>query len=452
MFDYLFNTDLTSDDEHRILSETFKHYAAHLNPGFLRFKRSVKHDSQGVEWRGEGVYMFDIHAHRFLDCLGGYGVFALGHRHPHVVKRVQQTLNRIGLYSQELLNPLQAVLAHEIATRAPGDLQYVYYHCGGGESNDAAIKLARLATGRMLHVSFTRAFHGKTFGALTATNRPVLKKPFQPLVYGFRTAPYDNIELLPQFITEEVASVIVEPIQGEGGINVPSKDFLHAVRRRCDEVGALLHLDEVQSGWGRTGYYFCCEHFGLEPDIVTLGKALGGGVMPHSALIANPRAFLGTRFDPRQDLMEAPLECLPGMAANPWWLTNTFAGSQPACAATLATIEVYESEDLLPQCREKGAYLKSKIAEIVADAPQVLREIRGLGLWLGLECCNADVGTCLADELFERDVLVAQTINNPNVLRIQPPLIVTYEQLDTVIDALRESVHMVGAQPVVKAI
>lgn len=445
MFNYLFKQVLTPEEEQRILSETFKYYEENLNPGFLKYKRSVKHDTQGVEWRGEGVFMYDIHGHQFIDCLGGYGVFTLGHRHPHVIQRMLETLERIGLYSQELLNPLQAVLAHEIALRAPGQLKYVYYHCGGGESNDAAIKIARRATGRMLHISFTKSFHGKTFGALSATNRPVLKQAFQPMVYGFRTAPYDNIELLPEYITEEVASVIIEPIQGEGGINVPSAEFLQAVRRRCDEVGALMHVDEVQSGWGRTGKYFCCEHFGVEPDIITLGKALGGGIMPQSALIANPRAFLGVDFVEKhpqytaQDLAHHE----PGMTKNPWWITNTFAGSQLSCAASLATIEVYEKEQLLPQCIEKGNYLKQHIGALVEAHPHVLKEIRGMGLWLGLECQAPQLGTRLADELFERDVLVAQTINNPSVLRIQPPLIIDREQLDAVLEALAAAVKAV---------
>jgi len=436
MFDYLFKVDLSSDEEQRIISETLLNYREHLNPGFIKFKRSAKSDAHGVEWRGEGVYMYNIHGHRFLDCLGGYGVFALGHRHPHVIKRVQQTLQRIGLYSQELLNPMQAELAKQIALRAPGSLKYVYYHGGGAESNDAAIKVARLATGRQLHVSFSQAFHGKTFGALSATNRPVLKKPFHPLVYGFSMAPYDDLERLDTYITDQVASVIIEVVQGEGGINVPRREFLAAVRRRCDEVGALLHVDEVQSGWGRAGYYFASEHFDLEPDIVTLGKALGGGLMPISALIANERAFYGREHHGPE---------FEGLAANPWLLTNTFAGSQLSCAAGLATIEVYEQERLLPQCREKGQYLKERIAELVDANSGLLKEIRGLGMWLGLECRTAELGTKLADELFNRDVLVAQTINNPNVIRIQPPLIIEREQLDEVLTALAASVKALGA-------
>ena len=264
--------------------------------------------------------------------------------------------------------------------------------------------------------------------ALSATNRPPIKKPFEPLVYGFRLAPYNNLECIDSLINDQTASVIVEAIQGEGGIFPATREFLHALRERCDEVGAMLHVDEVQSGWGRTGHYFSCELYGLEPDIVTLGKALGGGVVAQSALIANPRAFFGHRPHDAE---------FRGMEANPWWLSNTFAGAQTACAAGLATIEVYEGENLLEQCRERGAYLKAGIAALVERHPGLLHEVRGTGLWLGLECRTAEVGTAVADELFKRDVLVAQTINNPRTLRFQPPLIISQEDLAWAVAQMR---------------
>jgi putrescine aminotransferase len=434
-FNYLFKTELTPDEEQKIIKDTHKYYREHLNPGFVEMKRSAKSDAHGVEWKGEGVYMYNIHGHKFLDCLGGYGVFTLGHRHPHVVKRVKETMDRIGLYSQELLNPMQGVLAKEISDRAPGGLKYVYYHCGGAESNDAAIKMARLATGRVEHISFTNAFHGKTLGSLSATARAVLQVPFRPLIPGFRRAPYNDVNALPYYINEDVASVIIEAVQGEGGVIVPDAEFLQAVRTRCDEVGALMHVDEVQSGWGRTGRYFASEHFGIEPDLVTLGKALSGGMFVQSATIANDKAFFGTR----EDLPGTKGTPFKGMADNPWWLTNTFAGSQLACAASLATIEAYENENLLPQCEEKGKYLKSKLEEVVARYPDMFAEVRGLGLWIGLEAKTPELGTQIADELFARDVLVAQTINNPSTIRIQPPLIITREQLDDILDAVEGS-------------
>ncbi len=428
-FEYLFDADPDDATSERILAETFSNYHDHLNPGFIAFKRSAKLDSHGVEWRGEGCYMYDIHGHRFLDCLGGYGVFTLGHRHPHVIKRVQQTMERIGMYSQELLNPLQAVLAREISLRAPGDLQYVYYHCGGGESNDAALKLARLSTGRFKHVSFSNAFHGKTMGALTATNRPRIQRPFEPLIPGFSVARYNEIEDVERLVQDDTASVIVEAVQGEGGIIPGHKEFLQAIRRRCDETGALMHVDEVQSGWGRSGRLFCIEHFDVNPDIVTLGKALGGGMFPHSALIANKKAF-------------------GRMAENPWWLTNTFAGSQLGCAAALATLEVYEQENLVAQCRDKGAWLKDKLSEMVQRYPGHVKEVRGLGLWIGFELHTPELGTRMADELFKRDILVAQTINNPTTLRFQPPFIIDQEQMDTIIGAVESSIGVLEKNPV----
>jgi len=216
---------------------------------------------------------------------------------------------------------------------------------------------------------------------------------------------------------------------------VPNPEFLHAVRKRCDEVGALMHIDEVQSGWGRAGYYFCSDHFGVEPDIITLGKALGGGIATQSAMIVNDRAFYG-----REHLGPDAL----GLAENPWWLTNTFAGSQMACAASLASIEVYEQEQLLPACREKGQYLKEQIGALVAKHGGILREVRGLGLWLGLECQTPEAGTRLADELFSRDVLVAQTINNPSTIRIQPPLIIEQAEMDMILSAIEDSAKAVN--------
>ncbi len=319
-------------------------------------------------------------------------------------------------------------MAHEIALRSPSGLKYVYYHSGGAESNDAALKLARQSTGRISHTYFSNSFHGKTLGALSVTDRWGIRKPFEPLLGGIRKAPYNNIDLLSHYVTEETASAVIEVVQGEGGIRPANKQFIAALRARCDEVGALLHVDEVQSGWGRSGRFFCSEHYGLTPDIITMGKAMGGGMMPISALVCNDKAF-------------------GRMAENPWWLSNTFAGSQPACAAALATIEVYERDDLLAQCREKGEFLLGELKKVVADNLGLLVEARGLGLWCGLECSTPQLGGQLTDELFKRNVLVGQTINNPSTLRFQPPLIITREQLDTVIAAVSESARVIAPVP-----
>ena len=321
------------------------------------------------------------------------------------------------------------------------------------EEDDAPLALADLAEDRLKPLlklaTILGACHqagqiqGKQFLVFhpfghVAADDP-LRQPFGSLLPSFQVHTYDDIDNLDHSITTEVASVIVEPVQGEGGINVPSREFLQAVRARCLEVGAIMHVDEVQSGWGRSGRWFCSEHFGLEPDLVTLGKALGGGMATQSALIANSRAFHGHRENDPD---------FRGMEKNPWWLTNTFAGSQLSCAASLASIEVYEHDNILQQAEDKGAWLKAQLTELAMQNPQLVREVRGIGLWIGFELQTPELGTRIADELFMRDVLVAQTINNPSTIRIQPPAIITQEQLETVMNAFADSLKAVASAPV----
>ena len=416
--------NLSKEEQDRLIEETLENTREYLNPGFVRFKRSAK--AKGVEWEGDGAVMRGVHGHEFIDCLGGYGVFALGHRPKEVVDAVMLVYQRIGLYSQELLNPVQGALARKLAELSPGDLKYTYFHCGGGESNDAAIKAARIATGRTKHITAHKSFHGKTMGALSATNREAIRKPFEPLVPGFIDVPYNDLGELEEVMSEEIASVILEPIQGEGGINVPYDDYFAGVRALCDNYGALLHVDEVQTGFGRTGYMFAMEHYkGVVPDIMTLGKAMGGGVMPISAVHGTAKVW-------------------KRLEENPWYLTNTFAGSAPACAAAIKTIEILLRDDLPKQSREKGEYFKRNLSEMWHEHPGVIRDVRGRGLFIGVEFHEAEVGLAVANALFEKDVLVANTINNPRAIRIEPPLVISREQIDTVLTKFRDALKDVS--------
>ncbi len=406
MKELLFEGELTEDEKELIIQQTIRNYELHLNPAFLKYKKSS--DSRALEWRGDGCIMVDLNGKEFIDCLGGYGVFCLGHRPKRVIEAVVETYKRIGLSSQELLSPYQAVLAKELAEVTPEGLTYSYFHSGGAESNDAAIKLARLATGRKKHITFSMSFHGKTFGGLSATNRQRFRKPFEPLVPGFIEVPFDDIDAVRKVISEEVASVIVEPVQGEGGINVPSQDFLVELRKLCDEHGVLLHLDEVQTGFGRTGRWFACEHFGIVPDIMTLGKALGGGVMPISAVH-------GSR------------EVWQGLEENPWYLTCTFGGNAPACAAGIATIQALKESGVIDSVPKKGELFMSILNELRSDFSSFIVDVRGLGLMIGVEFADEELGSKVAKMLFEAGVLTAHTMNNPRVIRIEPPLIITEE-------------------------
>ncbi len=427
--------ELTPDERETLISETLENYREYLNPGFIGTKKSA--GAKEVEWRAEGALMYDVHGKEFIDCLAGYGVFVLGHRPKPVLDAVLHVFERMGLYSQELMNPLQGELAKKLAEITPGKLKYTYFHLGGGESNDAAIKMARAyhravyKDDRTIHVTFRNAFHGKTFGALAATNRPILKHRFHPMVPGIgepgTVAEYGNLDSLAHILEHvgwKTASVIVEAVQGEGGIVVPPDDFLPGVRALCDRYGILLHIDEVQSGFCRSGKMFCTQHYGVAPDIMTMAKAMSGGVFPISAAIVTP-------------------EVIQGIVENPWYLTNTFAGSAPGCAAALAAIEMMESENIADQSRDKGEYFKSGLTQIAAEFPHVIREVRGKGLWIGVEFNCADFGGKVSSGLFERDVLSAHTINNPRVMRLQPPAVISMEQLDTVLDRFRDTVKHV---------
>ena len=415
LFALLLKDDLTSEEKQLIVEQTLAFYEQNLNPGYLEFKKSS--DAKAVEWTGSGAWMTDLDGHSFIDCLGGYGVFALGHRPPEVIAAVEKSLTRIGLTGQELLNPFQAALAHRLAEISPGDLAYSYFHGGGAESNEAAFKIARLATGRVKHITMSNSFHGKTMGALAATNRDVIRQPFEPLVPGFIEVPFDDLDALEHAMSEEIASVIVEPVQGEGGINVPSDDFLPGVRALCDRYGALMHIDEVQTGMGRTGRWFGCDHCGVAPDLMTLGKALGGGVMPISAVHGNWRAW-------------------ERLTENPWYVTNTFGGGAPACAASLATIGILERDRIIEQVPAKGELMLSLLSQIAERHPQHIKEVRGLGLLIGVEFHQRETGVAVAKKLFEHGVLVAHTINNPRVIRIEPPLVISEEEIRQVASRL----------------
>ncbi len=417
MWELLLKSNPTDDEKQIIIDRTLEYYGNHLNPGFLKFKKSS--DSKAIEWTGTGSVMEDIHGRRFIDCLGGYGIYVLGHRPPEVIAALKMVYDRIGMYSQELLNPFQAELAWRLAELSPGDMKYSYFHSGGAESNDAAIKIARLATGRHKHISMSLGFHGKTMGALSATNRAVISQPFEPLVPGFIEVAWNDLEALDAAMSSEIASVILEPVQGEGGINLPAENYLPGVRELCDKHGALLHLDEVQTGFGRTGKWFAAQHWGVEADLMTLGKALGGGIYPISAVHGNERAW-------------------HRLEENPWWVTNTFGGGAPACACAIATIEAMKARNIVEQAASKGKFFLELLRGVTEPYKERIAEVRGIGLLIGIEFKDANDAVSVAKRLFAKDVLTAHTINNPSVVRIEPPLVITEEEMQLVAARFQE--------------
>ncbi|EJN7995880.1 putrescine aminotransferase [Escherichia coli] len=378
--------------------EVIEYFKEHVNPGFLEYRKSVTAggDYGAVEWQAGGLNtLVDTQGQEFIDCLGGFGIFNVGHRNPVVVSAVQNQLAKQPLHSQELLDPLRAMLAKTLAALTPGKLKYSFFCNSGTESVEAALKLAKAyqsPRGKFTFIATSGAFHGKSLGALSATAKSTFRKPFMPLLPGFRHVPFGNIEAMRTALNEckktgdDVAAVILEPIQGEGGVILPPPGYLTAVRKLCDEFGALMILDEVQTGMGRTGKMFACEHENVQPDILCLAKALGGGVMPIGA-----------------------------------------------------TINVLLEQNLPAQAEQKGDMLLDGFRQLAREYPDLVQEARGKGMLMAIEFVDNEIGYNFASEMFRQRVLVAGTLNNAKTIRIEPPLTLTIEQCELVIKAARKA-------------
>lgn len=400
-------------------------YKEHVNPGLGRLLQFGGFGD--LEEQAEGCLLRTFSGAEYIDFVGGYGVFSVGHRHPHVVAAVRRQLDRIPLSTRTFFNATQVELAETLARISPGDLQYAFFSNSGTEAVEAALKMARVASGKPGVVSTIGGFHGKTMGSLSATGREKYRRPFDPLVPGFSHVPFDDIAALEAAIRPDTGAVILEAIQGEGGIVVPKPGYLAGVRRLCDERGILLIVDEVQTALGRTGRMFAVEHESVVPDIMTLAKALGGGVMPIGATLAGPDVW-------------AKMFC-----ENPLLHTSTFGGNPLACAAAIAAIEVIESEELVARAAEMGSCLLTGLQEVQREHPGVLCDVRGRGLMIGVEFTVPDAAELTINGMTRRGVLAAYTLNNPCVIRFEPPLVISSEHLQRGLQAFRESVAETAA-------
>lgn len=381
-------------------------------------------DAKHIEWEGEGCVLRGADGHEYIDCLGGYGVFSLGHRHPAVIAAVVEQLGRLPLHSQKLVNPIVGRAAARLAELLPGELRKSFWCNSGAEAVEGALKLARLYTRRAAFVSTLGSFHGKTLGALSVTGRDVFRQPVEPLLET-TFVPYGDADALADAVDERTAAVILEPVQGEGGVHVPPRGYLRAVREVCTRAGALLIADEVQTGLGRTGALFGVDHDGVVPDILCLAKALGGGVMPCGAFASTDEIW--SAFHPR-----------------PLIHSSTFGHNPLAAAAAHAALGVVVEERLAENAAAVGAHLLSRLRELKDEFPRVVTDVRGLGLLAGLEIVDEPTGVEVAAAFFRHDVLVAHTLNNPRVVRIEPPLVISLELLDEAVRRFRRALSEVA--------
>ena len=435
--------DITKAEKKKMVSDTLNYFDNYVSPGWLKYRKSVSSDSEDgavLEWYDEGAYVYGLNDEKFIDCLGGFGIYTCGHRNPEIMEVVREQLNHQALHSQELLDPLRGYLAKAMADITPGDLQQCFFTNGGAEAVEMALKLARIATGGRWYISTVGAFHGKSMGAISVGGKSTYRVPYTPMVQQVQHVQYGVAEDIRKAIVnlqkvgEPVAAVILEPIQGEAGVIIPPDGYLTEIRKICDETGVALIFDEIQTGMGRTGTMWRCEYEGVTPDIMTFGKAFGGGILPITGIICRPKMWV-------QDLID-----------NPWLLGSpTFGGNPLCCAAALATIRYMLKNDIPGVCRKKGEVLKAGLQSLADKYPDVIQEVRGTGLMLAVEFHTCELGYETSKGLFARRVLTAGTLVNSKTIRFEPTAVISDQDMKDVISRMDEALADTRAWAAAKA-
>ncbi len=403
--------------------QILKDFAKYINPSRVRILKSAGLDL--VEDRREGPYVWDLSGKRYIDCMTGAGSFNVGRRNPRIIQALKNALDRYDIGGFLFFSEMKVELAKKLASISPGQaLKCVTYGCGGGEVNDFAIKLARGYTMKTKVISALKGYHGHTGFSLSGIGREAYQKPFLPLMPRFERVEFGDVKAMEQAIDDDTACVILEPVQGEGGIYIPSADYFPKVRELCDKKGALLIADEIQTGWGRTGKMFCMEHFGVVPDIMTVGKSLGGGIYPITAAMY------------KEELQDF-------LFANPMIHFSTFGGADVGCAVALEVIQYIQENNLWEHAARMGELFEKGYRELLAKYPQILSEFRRKGLMMGLQYVHESIGPRMSAELAKNGVIAVFSGNDPRVMRIMPSLVIQPDDVRFVLNALDASMSEV---------
>jgi acetylornithine/succinyldiaminopimelate/putrescine aminotransferase len=371
--------------------------------------------------QARGAVIRATDGHDYIDLLSGMGVANVGHAHPDVlaaIERQSRAYLHVAVYGEAVQRP-QVELARRLSDMTPGAVSVVYFTNSGTEAMEGALKTARKQSRRSRFIAFDGAFHGDTFGALSLCGNRVYREPFEPLLSGVERLPFDDVSALER-IDEDVAAVVVEPVQAEGGVRIPGAGFLPALRQRCTEAGALLIVDEVLTGFGRTGRLFACQHWQVDPDILVLAKALGGG-MPLGAFVGSRSVMETLSHDP------------------PLAHVTTFGGHPVSCAAGGAALDVLLRERLSERAARLGARWLDELRGLIGGP---LRQVRGVGMLLGLEFEEGRATQDFVRRCFDRGLVVNWTLHCDTVVRLAPPLVISEEELWRATEAMAASLRV----------
>lgn len=417
--------EMNKSELEELKQKALSDFAKYVNP---QKARTLKNAGLSIiEGKREGAAVWDVTGEKYIDCITSAGSFNVGRRNPEIVNALKKALDEYDLGVFLLCSKPKADLAKKLAEITPGDLQYTMYGSGGGEANDFAIKLARGFSMKTEVISTIKAYHGHTGFSLAAIGRDEYKKPFFPMVPGYTQVAYNDLKAMEEAVTEDTAAIIIEPVQGEGGIYPATDEYMKGLRKLCDDTETLLIFDEIQTGFGRTGKFFCCEYSGVVPDIMTIAKSMGGALYPISATIY------------REELNDF-------IVTHPFTHLSTFGGSDLGCIVSLAVID-YLIENKIPEHADKmGERFQKGYDELLKKYPELFKEVRRKGLMMGLQYTNDSMGPRMSYQLALNGVMAIYTGNEPSVMRLMPTLTIEPDEVDFVIEALDKSMAEIMKQ------
>jgi len=416
---------MSKADAEELKKQALADFSKYVNPQKARVLKNSGLDV--IEGRREGASVWDITGAKYIDCITSAGSFNVGRRNPEIIQALKDALDEYDLGVFLMCSKPKADLARKFAEITPGDLQYTMYGGGGGEANDFAIKLARGFTMKSEVISTVKAYHGHTGFSLAAIGREEYKKPFYPMVPGYVQVPFNDIAAMEEAITEETAAIMLELVQGEGGIHLATAEYIEGIRKLCDDNEVLFIADEIQTGFGRTGKMFCIDHFGVVPDIMTVAKSLGGALYPISATIY------------REELGDFVM-------THPFTHLSTFGGSDLGCIVGMAVIDWLIENKIPEHAAKMGERFHKGYDDLLGRYPELFLEVRRKGLMMGLQYTNDSIGPRMSYQLAQNGVLAIYTGNEPSVMRLMPSLVITPEEVDFVLEALDKSMAAIMEQ------